>query len=108
MFSGILRRVALVRTDVSEELRASIIRMTRIGELGTTANVPISPILDSLMMEPLSSFETSVLTRVTRRNIPVDAILLILLSSYKTKMVEVKMKENMMILGGKDKERKKE
>jgi hypothetical protein len=30
-----LRRVALVRTDVSEELRASIIRVTRIGELGT-------------------------------------------------------------------------
>jgi hypothetical protein len=31
-----LRRVALVRTDVSEELTASIIRVTRIGELGTT------------------------------------------------------------------------
>jgi hypothetical protein len=30
-----LRRVALVRTDVSEELSASIIRVTRIGELGT-------------------------------------------------------------------------
>jgi hypothetical protein len=27
-----LLRVALVRTDVSEELRASIIRVTRIGE----------------------------------------------------------------------------
>jgi hypothetical protein len=34
--SGILRRVALVRTDVSEELSASSIRVTRIGELGTT------------------------------------------------------------------------
>jgi hypothetical protein len=32
-----LRRVALVRTDVSEELTASIIRVTRIGELGTLA-----------------------------------------------------------------------
>jgi hypothetical protein len=31
-----LRRVALVRTDVSEEHSASIIRVTRIGELGTT------------------------------------------------------------------------
>jgi hypothetical protein len=31
-----LRRVALVKTDVSEELRASIIKVTRIGELGTT------------------------------------------------------------------------
>jgi hypothetical protein len=30
-----LRRVALVRTDVSEELSASIIRVTRIDELGT-------------------------------------------------------------------------
>jgi hypothetical protein len=33
--SGMLRRVALVRTDVSEDFSASIIRMTRIGELGT-------------------------------------------------------------------------
>jgi hypothetical protein len=31
-----LRRVALVRTDVSEELSASFIRVTSIGELGTT------------------------------------------------------------------------
>jgi hypothetical protein len=29
-----LRRVALVRIDVSEELSVSIIRVTRIGELG--------------------------------------------------------------------------
>jgi hypothetical protein len=34
-----LRRVALVRTDVSEELSASFIRVTRIGELGTTPTV---------------------------------------------------------------------
>jgi hypothetical protein len=34
-----LRRVAYVRTDVSEELSASIIRVTRIGELGTTLAV---------------------------------------------------------------------
>jgi hypothetical protein len=37
--SGMLRRVALVRTDVSEELSAPIIRATRIGELGTTLAV---------------------------------------------------------------------
>jgi hypothetical protein len=37
--SGILRRVALVRTDVSEELSASFIRVTRICELGTTVAV---------------------------------------------------------------------
>jgi hypothetical protein len=52
-----LRRVALVRTDV-------------------TANViPSSPILVTLMIEELSSSETSVLTRATRRDISEDAIL---------------------------------
>jgi hypothetical protein len=35
--SGMLHRVALVRTDVSEELSASFIRVTRFGELGTLA-----------------------------------------------------------------------
>jgi hypothetical protein len=70
--------VPLVRTDVSEELNASIIGVTRIGELGTTsiirvtrigelvtANVPNSPILVTLMMEALISSETSVLTRAS-------------------------------------------
>jgi hypothetical protein len=37
--SGMLRRVALVRIDVLEELSASFIRVTRIGELGTTLAV---------------------------------------------------------------------
>jgi hypothetical protein len=34
-----LRRVVLVRTDVSDELSAYFIRVTRIGELGTTLAV---------------------------------------------------------------------
>jgi hypothetical protein len=56
-YSGMLRRVALVRTDV-------------------TANVnTTSPIIVTLMMEEQSYSETSVLTRATRRNIPEDAIL---------------------------------
>jgi hypothetical protein len=37
--SRILRRVAVVRTDVSEELSATFFTVTRIGELGTTITV---------------------------------------------------------------------
>jgi hypothetical protein len=37
--SGMLRRVALVRTDVSEELSSFFIRATRIGEIGITLAV---------------------------------------------------------------------
>jgi hypothetical protein len=95
--SGMLRRVALVRTDVSEEPSTSIKRVTRIGELGTlavtsnrrthlvflrsvrrllvTANVPNSPILVTLLMEALRSSETSVLTTATQRTISEDAII---------------------------------
>jgi hypothetical protein len=39
MSCGMLRRVALVKTDVLEELSISFISLTRIGELGTTLAV---------------------------------------------------------------------
>jgi hypothetical protein len=41
-FSGMLHRVALVRTDLLEELSASIIRVTTIDELGTSLAVTSS------------------------------------------------------------------
>jgi hypothetical protein len=40
--SGMVCRVAVVRTDVSEELSASFIRVTRIGELGTTVALTVT------------------------------------------------------------------
>jgi hypothetical protein len=78
--SGMLRRVTLLITDVSEEPNVSFIRVTRIGELGTTlavtsngrtlrrlivtaSVVPSSSILVTLMREALSSSETSVLKK---------------------------------------------
>jgi hypothetical protein len=86
-----LRRVAFVRTDVSEEVSASIIKVKRVDELEralavtrnrrtlrrntsvflrrvrrlllTATVVPSFPILVTRMMEKLRSSEMSVLTR---------------------------------------------
>jgi hypothetical protein len=89
--SGVLCHVARVRTDVSEERIASIIRVRRIGKLGTTlavlwllvtANIPSSLILVTLMMEAIHSSETSVLTRATWCHISEDGFLQCQISLY--------------------------
>jgi hypothetical protein len=74
--------VALVRTDVSGELIAFIIKVEKnpflrsLFQLLVTANVVSSSLnLFTLMMEAIRSFETSVLTRDKRCNISVDGIL---------------------------------
>jgi hypothetical protein len=84
------RLVSLPRIDISEKIIASIIRVERIRELGTTlavtsnwstlrwnttylvtANiVPSSRILSTLMTEGMLTIETLFLSRTTRPHIP--------------------------------------
>jgi hypothetical protein len=61
--SGMLCRVALVRTNVSEELSASFISVTRIGELGTTLTLAVT------------SNRCTLRRNTTWRNKPEDTIL---------------------------------
>jgi hypothetical protein len=58
----------LVRPEVSEEHIASIIKVTKIGELGTTLGV-------RSMLRRHTKSETSALTGATRHHIPEDGIL---------------------------------
>jgi hypothetical protein len=67
--SGKLCLADLIKFDVSEEFSASIIRVTRMDELRslrrllpTVIVVPSSPTVVALMMEALSSSETSIFT----------------------------------------------
>jgi hypothetical protein len=76
--SGMLRHVAVVRTDLSEDCSSSIIKVTRISELGATLAVTRNRCTlrrNTLMMEALRSSKTLVLTRATCCNIPEDGIL---------------------------------
>jgi hypothetical protein len=72
MVSFVLRRVALVKTDVSEEHIACCEEMRRL--LFAASVVPSSQILVTLMKEALRSSDTSVLTRATWHDIPEDTI----------------------------------
>jgi hypothetical protein len=81
--SGMLRRVALVTTDISEERIASIFRENKNRQAKTSVSSNKQPkhiifLRSVLMMEGIRSSETSVLTRVTQRNIPEGGILLLL------------------------------
>jgi hypothetical protein len=74
--SGLLRRVALVRTDVSKEPGASFIRATKIGELGTAqaalatdvlCEESVRRLLVAACVVPSSPF---LVTLIRRRQIP--------------------------------------
>jgi hypothetical protein len=107
--SEMLRRVTLVRIDVSEERRTSIITEIRICELETTLAVsvfirrvrrliftsnvvPILPIFVTLMMEAICCSEASVHKRDTRRHIPKVGIQLLV------SLLELKMFPHHVIL----------
>jgi hypothetical protein len=67
--SGKLRRVALVKTDVSVECSASTIRVTRIGDLGTSAVTSNRRTLHGVTSQETAFFivtaeETSNLTKI--------------------------------------------
>jgi hypothetical protein len=66
--SGMLRRMALVRSDV--------VFLLSVRRLFVSLKVALRcPILVTLMMEALHFSDTSVLTRTTRHDIPEDGII---------------------------------
>jgi hypothetical protein len=88
--SGMLHRVALVAYFL---FHCSVHRL-----LVTASVVPSSPILDTVMMEALSSSETSVLTRATRRDMPEYGILHGHRREDPHTMQEINMKQSVSLL----------
>jgi hypothetical protein len=68
-----LRCVAFVRTDISEEHFTSIISLTRIGKLGITLAATNNQ--NALQRNTICTSKMLVLTRTTWCNIPEDGIL---------------------------------
>jgi hypothetical protein len=108
--SGMLRRVALVITDVSEELSAFIIRGTRIGELALfLVHRFLSPWLwrryvppkRRFLQEPhvVTSHNTTffIVTAVTTSNLTRDLLLLLLLNYYYYYYFRYGVSENVSI-----------
>jgi hypothetical protein len=56
MLSGMLCRMALVRTDISEERITSFITVTRIGELGMLAVTSNRSMLQKVLHDTMSQY----------------------------------------------------
>jgi hypothetical protein len=65
--SGMLRRVALVRTDVSEEISATFIRVTTVGELGTTLAVTSNQLATDARCEEIPSLQHASVASYSQR-----------------------------------------